>query len=311
MPRDIDALPGERWFPLENDFGEEIEQYWGPWGVSSEVSPLRAVLMRRPGAEIEDFSYAEVRFRAEVSAEKMREAHDRLTGCYRKYGVEVSYVKDQRPDRPNAFFMRDLMFMTPQGAIIGRPANPSRRGEERYVAQALAQLGVPIIKTINGRGIFEGANAMWVDRKTVILASGSRGNKEGLEQVRLELEIQGVENFIYMQIPYGHAHIDGILNLAREDLVMVHASQVPYDVCAALREKGIEVVEAPSRTEAKETMGINFVAIKPGFVVQAEGNPRCREVLEKKGVEVVTVDVFELLKGWGGIHCATAFLKRD
>ncbi len=311
MQKDIDALPGERWFPEENDFGEEIEKYWGSWGVASEVSQLKAVLMRRPGKEVENFSYEEVRFRAPVSAEKMREAHDRLTDCYRSYGVDVYYVDEQRTDRPNAFFMRDLMFMTPQGAIVGRPAHPTRRGEERYVAQALARLGVPIIKTINGRGIFEGANAMWVDSQTVILASGSRGNEEGLQQVRLELERQGVENFIWMQIPYGHAHIDGILNLAREDLVMVHAPQVPYDVCAALQAKGIEVIEAPSRTEAKETMGINFVAIRPGLVVQAEGNPRCRELLEKKGVKVIPVDVFELLKGWGGIHCATGFLKRD
>ncbi len=311
MTKDIDALEGEKWFPLENDFEEEIKEYWGPWGVSSEVSQLRAVLMRRPGEEVDDFSFEEVRFRAPVSAEKMREDHDRLADFYRENGVEVFYVKKQRPDRPNAFFMRDLMFMTPQGAIIGRPAIPSRRGEERYVAEALARLGVPIIKTINGGGIFEGANAMWIDRKTAILASGARGNKEGLEQVQIELERQGVEDFIYMQIPYGHAHIDGILNMAREDLAIVHAPQVPYDVCAALKNKGIEIIEAPSRTEAKETMGINFVAIKPGLVVQPQGNPRCREVLEKKGVKVLTVEIFELLKGWGGIHCATAFLKRD
>ncbi len=57
------------------------------------------------------------------------------------------------------------MFMTPEGAIITRPGMATRRGEERYVAQALAKLGLPILRTIVGDGLFEGANAMWIDRK--------------------------------------------------------------------------------------------------------------------------------------------------
>ena len=32
----------------------------------------------------------------------------------------------------------------------------------RYIAKALADIGVPIVRTINGDGMFEGANAMWV-----------------------------------------------------------------------------------------------------------------------------------------------------
>ena len=43
---DIDAIPGERWFPKETTFEEDIKEYWGDWGVSSEVETLRAVLMR-------------------------------------------------------------------------------------------------------------------------------------------------------------------------------------------------------------------------------------------------------------------------
>ena len=42
-----------------------------------------------------------------------------------------------------------------------RPGMAARR-EKSYIAQALAKLGVPILRTIAGDGIFEGANAMWV-----------------------------------------------------------------------------------------------------------------------------------------------------
>ena len=46
---DIDAIPGERWFPKETSFTEDLNEYWGDWGVCSEVDTLKAVLMRRPG----------------------------------------------------------------------------------------------------------------------------------------------------------------------------------------------------------------------------------------------------------------------
>ena len=69
-----------------------------------------------------------------------------------------------------------------------------------------------------------------------------------------------------MQIPYGHAHIDGLVNMASHDVAMIHASQVPYDVCDALKKKGIKLLECPSRNEAKETLAINYVAIEPGLV---------------------------------------------
>ena len=62
LKMDIDALLGERWFPKETSFEEDITEYWGEWGVCSEVETLRAVLMRRPGKEVESFDPKAVRF---------------------------------------------------------------------------------------------------------------------------------------------------------------------------------------------------------------------------------------------------------
>ncbi len=308
---DIDALPGERWFPDESTFEEDLPRYWGDWGVDSEVAPLKAVLMRRPGPEVEHFDPRANRFsEAPLDPDLLRRQHDELARVYRSHGVDVHYVGEQRTDRPNAVFCRDLMFMTPEGAIVGRPGMAARRGEERYLALALARLGVPIVRTITGDGIFEGANAMWVDRRTVILATSSRANRSGCEQVAGELTRMGVTQIIPMQIPYSNIHIDGILNMAAEDAAVLHAAQVPYDVCAALRKKGIRLLEAPSLTEVRDTFATNFVALRPGLVVQPDANPRCRHLLEENGIEVISLDVSEIIKGRGAIHCVTAFLKR-
>ncbi len=308
---DIDAIPGERWFPKETTFEEDMNEYWGDWGVASEVTELKAVLLRRPGREVENFDAKAVRFSDEpVDVELMRKQHDAVADLYREHGVKVFYVEEQREDRPNAVFCRDLMFMTPEGAIITRPGMAARRGEERYIAQALAKLGVPIVRTVNGDGMFEGANAMWVDRTTVVLSTGSRCNRSGYEQVETELRRMGVTEVLHMQQPYSNIHIDGLMNAASEDLVMVHASQVPYDVLNVLKKKGIQILEAPSETEVRQGFGCNFVALKPGLIVMPEGNPRCQELLEKNGVKVITVNISEIMKGRGALHCITAFLKR-
>lgn len=304
------TLPIDKWFPDDTLFEEDMPLYWGDWGVASEVDDLKAVLLRRPGKEIESFEPDEVRYRENVDVELFRKQHDALAKTYRDYGVKVYYVEEQRVDRPNAVYCRDLMFMTPEGAIVTRPGMSARRGEERYIAQALAKLGVPILRTINGDGIFEGANAMWVNRKTVVLSTSSRTNRSGYEQVKYELEKMGVENIIPMQIPYSNIHIDGIMNMASEEIVFIHASQIPYDVCDALKKCGCKILEAPSTTEVRNTFGCNFVALKPGLIVMPEGNPRCQELLENNGIKVITVDVSEIMKGKGAIHCVTAFLKR-
>ncbi len=310
LKMDIDALLGERWFPKETSFEEDITEYWGEWGVCSEVETLRAVLMRRPGKEVESFDPKAVLFSDEpIDVELMRRQHDNVAKVYTDFGAKVYYVEHQLEDRPNAVFCRDLMFMTPEGAIITRPGMAARRGEERYVAEALAKIGVPILKTIAGDGMFEGANAMWVDRHTCVVSTGSRCNRSGYEQVKTELERMGVTVY-HMQQPYSNIHIDGIMNAISHDKVLVHAAQVPYDIIDMLKKKGYEILEIPSRTEQFRTLACNFVALEPNHILMAQGNPRTQEMLDKHGVNIDTVDISEILKGRGSLHCITAFLKR-
>ena len=307
---DIDAIPGERWFPKESTFEEDMTEYWGDFGVCSEVDTLRAVLLRRPGKEIEHFDAREVRFSDEpIDVELMRKQHDEVAQIYRDFGAKVYYVENQREDRPNAIFCRDLMFMTPEGAILTRPAMAARRGEERYIAEALGKIGVPIVRTISGDGMFEGANAMWVDRHTCVVSTGSRCNRSGFEQVKYELERMGVEVW-HMQQPYSNIHIDGLMSPASNDTILIHAPQVPYDIVDMLKKKGYKILEAPSRTEVRETFACNFVALEPGYILMPEGSPRTRELLEKNGIKVKTVNISEIMKGKGELHCITAYLKR-
>ena len=294
----------------ETPVEEQIRDYWGDWGIRSPGAPLKSVLLRRPGSEINEFSWEEARFREGIDPDKFREAHQRLVDLYEENGVKVYFLDEQREDRPNAVYCRDLMFMTPEGAIIARPALPVRRGEEVAMAKALAALNIPIVKTITGTGTFEGADCLWVDRKTAILARSSRTNETGYNQVAQVLREQGVETILTVPIPYTNAHLDGIMNFVDTDKAIVNTRQVPYDVVEYLMNRGYNIIDAPDQDEARFSLGLNIVALRPGVVIQAQGNPKTKEALEKNGVEVISLDFDEILKGWGSVHCCSATLAR-
>ena len=80
-------------------------------------------------------------------------------------------------------FCADLLVMTPQGAILARPASTVRAGEERQVARKLAALGIPILATLTGNACFEGADLMWLDEKTAIIGRGLRTNDAAIAQI--------------------------------------------------------------------------------------------------------------------------------
>jgi len=307
-------VQGERWFPSEKVFSEDMPDCWGNWYCDSEVGKLRSVLMRRPGSEIEIVSeenYSRYRWKAPMNPDQARAQQDALVQIYQEHGIEVHYVENMREDKPNALYLRDLVAMTPEGAIVCRPAIEARRGEERYVAEQLAKLGVPIIKTINGDGFFDGACLMWVDRQTVIIGTGARANEAGAAQVEAELRNIGVTDFIRFPIPYGHAHIDGLLNMADKRTVVLFPWQVPYDVVKPLLDKDFTVIEATNPYEVKETFCTNFVALEPGKVILPSGNPQTKEKMEQAGITVIETPVDEIMKGWGALHCMTVFLRRD
>ncbi len=306
------AYGGEAWSPRTQSRREEMASVWGDnWGSGSECARLRAVLLHRPGPELDGITdYDAAQMRADLRPDVARQQHDALANAYRAEGVDVHYVAGYRPDKPNQLFCRDLMTMTPEGAILARPASTTRAGEERFVAEALGTIGVPVLMSVHGTGTFEGADAMWAAPDLCFVAEGLRTNAAGAAQVTWALQSIGVtvERVI---LPYGAMHLDGLLNFAAPDLAVVWPRRTPMNVVRVLRERGARIVHLLDEPETHDCLPGNFVALAPNRILMPTGAPRQRAVFEEAGITCIEVDVSELILAGGGIHCMTAFLKRD
>jgi N-dimethylarginine dimethylaminohydrolase len=244
-----------------------------------------------------------------LSIRRSQEQHDTLAQAYRDNGVAVRYVEPADAAPPNLIFLADLLFMTPEGAILGRPASVVRAGEERLVAARLAQLGIPILRSVRGHGTFEGADAAWIDSDTVLLATGLRTNPNGADQVAQLLHELGVK-VVRVGLPYGAMHLMGQLRFADNDLAFAWPGRVPFAAVDTLREKGYRVLFLPHEGEATLGMSLNFVTIGPRRILMASGNPVTQAFFEDAGVDCLTVPIDELAKAAGGIGCLTGILER-
>lgn len=305
------AYGGEGWSPRTASLRQEIGGVWGACGVATEWSPLKAVLLHRPGQELDELADPDqAQMLAPLDADLVRRQHDALAQAYRDAGVVVHYVEPTETPPPNLMFVADLMFMTPEGAILGRPASTVRAGEERFVARRLADLGVPILRSVRGRGTFEGADALWIDPQTALVAMGLRTNVEGAAQVATLLREMGIE-VIQVGLPYGAMHLMGTLRFADRDLAIAWPGRVPYAAVDALRARGYTVGFIPDETEAVRGMALNFVTLGPRQILMAAGNPITQAFYEDADIACQTVEVDEILKAAGGIGCLTGILERE
>ena len=205
------AYGGDGFSPRTRSHAEEIGSLWAACGLDSEWAPLKEVLLHRPGPELAAAAADPngAHMLAPLDLETARAEHDGLAQAYRDHGVAVRYVDPSGPATPNLMFCADLFVMTPEGAILARPASTVRAGEEREVARRLADLGVPILKTLTGQATFEGADLMWLDPTTTIIGRGLRTNQDAIEQIGHLLSEIGATT-LAVDLPYGtmasHGH---------------------------------------------------------------------------------------------------------
>lgn len=306
------AYGGPGWRPRPTSLKDELGRLWAPCGLDSEWGALKSVLLHRPGREMEGVAAdpGGTLMLGIPDPGVMQVQHDSLAQAFRAQGVEVHYVAPPTLPPPNQIFCADLLALTPDGAILGRPASAVRAGEERWVARALGEMGIPILRSVGGRGTFEGADLMWLGPSRALLACGFRTNDEGAAQVAATLREIDVEVHL-THLPPGTMHLMGQLRIVDRDLALAWRYRLPPEDVTLLEGLGMTVRFLPDEEEARSGYALNHVTLAPRKILMPAGNPLSQAFYEELGVECLTVEVGELGKAAGSIGCLTGVLERE
>ncbi|HSY88191.1 MAG TPA: arginine deiminase family protein [Verrucomicrobiae bacterium] len=303
----------------------ELEAHWGrAWGVDNDVGRMRAVLVHRPGPEMDVIdptkriesigSYGDVEagwyFQSDSlpKISEMQAQHDALVAALRAEGVEVYEVEGVSGGRLKSCYTRDPLIMVKGGAIVCRMGARIRRGEELAITRTLARIGIPILRTLSGLALMEGGSFAWINSRTAVIGCGVRVNREGAAQIGEVLQRQGVELIVIDLVGYD-IHIDGSFLMVDRDLALIDPTGLPYSFLERLKALGLRTIEIEP---ADNKWIVNSLAVAPSKLIMPEGGSnRTLDALAQQGVTWTTLPYGKMQLNGGGIHCSTMPLIRD
>ena len=307
---------GPGWAEREGTLADEVARgdIWAPYTCNSEWGRLRHVVLYCPGPDIQNVaSPNEALHLRPVRHWDLRRQFHRICLAYQGAGVQVHRVPASGRDTrfPNLMFQRDLFWQTPAGAVVSRMASPVRSGEEQYAAQTLANLRVPISLTINGTGLLEGSNLLWVSPKAVLCGVGRRTNQSGQRQVAKLLETLDVE-CRPVPVPKEVQHLLGCMQVVSPERALVRTEIASDRLLRELARLGLEIVSVSETEEVAEHWALNFVVLEPDRVIVSGEVPVFRRFLASVGIQIAdAVPISQYGNAAGGLACATAILARD
>jgi arginine deiminase len=194
-----------------------------------------------------------------------------------------------------------------------------------------------------GRASMEGGDVQPIGNGTVLIGLSERTQARMIELVAKALFAEGAADrviAVVMTKDRAHMHLDTVFTMLDRDAVTLYPKVVDNVRAISLRpgaapgsfhvteEKDflsavadalgvpkLRVVETGGDAYQQEREqwddGNNVVALEPGVVVAYERNTYTIAKMREAGIEVITIEGYELGKGRGGGHCMTCPLLRD
>lgn len=280
------------------------------WGFSNETDPLTDVLLGSPAhlRHLPTSSLSKKHLRAAPCNVQIAQAqHKELVQAYENFGVRVHWIAPE-PELPMQVYSRDSSVMTPYGAVITAMANWWRRGENYAAIRAYEALGIPIYDMVTA-GTFEGGDFNVIEEGCVLIGcGGARTQEEGARQVEAWFAKEGWETRLAFFDEY-YVHIDLMVVPVAEKLTAVCLDCTEPAIVDWLKAKGHEIIDVPFRDTME--LGCNFMSLGRDRVIAPAVSRTLVGKLEALGFDVAVVDMSEISKTGGGIHCMAQALRRS
>ena len=272
------------------------------------VAPLRDVLVHPPGdafgAAFDDPAHE---FLHPVDLAVARRQHDAFVELLVRLDVRVHLLEAQ-PDTPDLLYTFDPLLISDAGAIPLRPGKPTRRGEPALLEAWTQAAGIPTVGRIEAPGTIEGGDTCWLRPDLLCIGRSRRTNAVGAAQL---VAIVGGDVRI-LDVPSRGAelvHLLSVISPVTDDLAVVYPPLLPAGLAELLVELGMRSLSVPD--DEYPTLACNVLAVRPGVLVMAEGNPLTRRALQAAGCEVHTYPATEIgINGSGGPTCMTRPILR-
>jgi N-dimethylarginine dimethylaminohydrolase len=281
------------------------------YGAQSMTAPLLEVLVKRPGPTFgRAFDAPAYGFLHPVDLDRARREHDAFTDLLARLGPTVHELGAENHS-PDLVYQYDPLLVTDRGAIPLRSGKPSRRGEELLTEAWTAARGIPTIGRIDAPGTVDGGDTFWIRPDILCVGRTLRTNDQGARQLGA---IVGGDVRIF-DLPYWRGsdelvHLLSVVSPVADDLAVVYLPLMPAGLFELVSDLGIRMIRCPA--EEYPTLGCNVLAVRPGVVIMATGNPRTEGALHEAGCEVHTYEASEIgINGSGGPTCLTRPILRD
>jgi N-dimethylarginine dimethylaminohydrolase len=193
-----------------------------------------------------------------------------------------------------------------------RSGKETRLGEEAALERWTQAAGIPTLGRIAAPGTVDGGDTFWLRPDLLVIGRSLRTNRAGGGQLagivggRVE-----IVDMSYWHGPGEVLHLLSVISPVADDLTVVYPELLPAGLHELLNELGVKTIAVEEAEFA--TLGCNVLAVRPGVVIVASGNPGIRAAMAKAGCEVHEFDASEIgLNGSGGPTCLTRpVLRRE
>lgn len=280
------------------------------FGGQSNVAPLRDALLKPPG-EAFGKAYEDPKhgFLHHCDLELAKREHAAFAEVLASLGTTVHLLEDEISS-PDLLYTYDPLIVTDRGAIPLRPGKPNRVPESAVIERWMNANGVPTLGRIEAPGTIEGGDTFWLRPDLFCIGRTLRTNQSGVDQLAA---LVGGDVRVF-DVPYwkGAAelvHLMSVISPVADDIAVVFEPLLPVGLWQLLQELEYRLIPVPA--EEYDTLGVNVLAVRPGVVIAADGNPVTRRAMEAAGIEVHTYPATEIgINGSGGPTCMTRPILR-